>query len=314
MTPGPSGSGFGRRIDFDLATLRLFEAAVRLGSISGAAEEGNIAVSAVSKRLADLEHQVGTALLHRTGRGVEPTPAGRAMLEHARNLLRLAERALDDMASFADGEQGQIRIAANPSAIAEFLPDVFASFRGEVPAVEIVLRERLSDAIVRDVADGQADIGIFSATVPHDGIETFPLIADRLCAAVPAAHPLADKDRVRFDDLLPFPFVALEDGSSLALQFESLARARDRVLNVAVRVRSFDGVRRMTSRGLGVGILPAATVEPYAVSDGLRAVTLDEPWATRGFLAGVRERRALSRIAERFLAHLLDRVGGKMLS
>lgn len=309
MTRSPDGTPGGRRVDFDLATLRLFEASVRLGAISAAAEEGNIAVSAVSKRLADLEHQVGAALLHRTGRGVEPTPAGHAMLQHARNLLRLAERALDDMGAFADGEQGQIRVAANPSAVAEFLPDVFTSFRAKVPGVEIVLRERMSDAIVRDVDDGQADIGIFSATVPHDAIETFPLIADRLCAVLPAAHPLAARAQIRFDDLLPYPFVALEDGSSLADQFEAMARERGKILNLAVRVRSFDGVRRMVASGLGLGILPAATVEPYAASDRLAAVSLDEPWATRGFLAGVRERRALSKIAERFLAHLLDRAG-----
>ena len=298
-----------RRVDLDLTTLRLFEAAVRSGSISGAAEEANIAISAVSKRFADLEHRLGTAILYRTGRGVEPTPAGNALLGHARNLLRLNDSALNDLTSFADGDRGQVRVAANPSAIAEFLPDVFASFREQVPGMEIALRERMSDEIVRDIVEGQSDVGIFSATVPHDEIETFPLRADRLCALMPAGHPLAGKGSVRFDDLLPYPFVALEDGSSLAKMFQARAGERDHPLQISVRVRSFEGVRRMVSRNLGIGILPAATVEPYAAHDGLVTAELTEPWATRHFLAGVRERAALSRIAERFLAHVLDVLG-----
>ncbi len=293
-------------MDFDLITLRLFEAVVRLGSISAAAEEQNIAVSAVSRRFSDLEHRLGTAVLYRKVRGVAPTPAGEVLLRHAGNILRLAERASAELADYAEGDRGQVRVAANPSAIAEFLPAVFASFRDKHPAVKLALAEQMSDDIVHDIADGQVDVGIFSAVVRHDGIEAFPFVADRLCVIAPAGHPIAARDGVRFVDILDYPHVGLEDGSSLFRQFAKLAEDAGRVLELAVRVRSFDGVRRMVVMNLGLGILPRAVVEPYAVSDGLAVVELREDWSERGFMVGVRERAALSGAAARFLEHLLS--------
>lgn len=298
----------GKRFDFDLTTLRLFEAAVRLGSISAAAEEQNIAISAVSRRLSDMEYRLGTALLYREVRGVDVTPAGAAMLGHARGLLRLASRAAEDMKDYIDGSQGLIRVAANLSAVSQFLPVVFQSFRSENPSVRFELKEMISDAIVRDIRDGHADIGIFAGTVAHGDLQTFPFREDRLCAIVANTHPLAAQDvsDVTFADLAAYPYIALEDGSSLSLQLERLAEEMGATLNVAVRVRSFDSVRQLVSRDIGFGVLPWAVAAPYAKSDGLSLIEFDEPWAQRSFLIGVRERAALSKSSEMFLTHMLE--------
>ncbi|MEQ8322743.1 MAG: LysR substrate-binding domain-containing protein [Rhodospirillales bacterium] len=287
----------------------MFESAIRLGSISAASAEQNIAVSAVSRRLSDLEHRLGTAVLYRKGRGVEPTPAGVVLLRHAENLLGLAARASDDMSDFAGGNRGQVRLAANPSAVAQFLPDVLAEFMKDNPGVKIALTEAVSDVIVQQIRDGIVDAGIFSAGVSSDGLETFPMLSDRLCAVVPADHPLAESDRVPFAGIIPYPHVALADGSSLFALIAGAAREQGAELNVSVSVRSFDGVRRMVAHGLGIAVLPAGVTEPYAESDGLKAVALSDPWAARQFLAGVRERKALSRPAERFLSRLLMMAG-----
>lgn len=278
---------------------------MRLGSISAAAVEQNIAVSAVSRRLSDMEHRLGTAVLYRKGRGVEPTPAGITLLKHAQNLLRLADRAADEMSDFAEGGRGHVRVAANPSAIAQFLPSLFSSFATNNENVKIALKETMSDGVVRDVSDGVVDIGIFSEIVDHTGIETFPYLEDRLCVITSLDHPMAKQTKVAFTDILDFPHVALEDGSSLFAQFSTRAAEAGGALDIAVRVRSFDGVRRMVGSGLGLGILPYGVAAPYAKSDGLQVISLDEDWATRRFLLGVRERKALSRAAERFLVYAL---------
>lgn len=278
---------------------------MRLGSISAAADEQHIAISAVSRRLSDLEHRLGTAVLYRKGRGVEPTPAGQVLLRHAENLLGLAERAAVEMSDFAAGNRGHVRLAANPSAVAQFLPDVLAAFIAANPNVKIALREAVSDVIVTQIRDGLVDVGIFSAAVDHADVETFDYLSDRLCAVVPAAHPLAGHHQIAFADILPYPHVALADGSSLFALIAGVARDLGAELDVAVSVRSFGGVRRMVAQGLGVAVLPAGVTEPYASSDGLAVIALAEPWAARPFRIGVRERKALSRPAERFLAHML---------
>jgi DNA-binding transcriptional LysR family regulator len=245
-------------------------------------------------------------VLYRKGRGVEPTPAGAVLLRHAENLIGLAELAAREMSDFAEGTRGHVRLAANPSAIAQFLPDVLAAFMKDNPGIRIALNEAVSDVIVQQLRDGLVDAGIFSAAVDHAGIETFAYLSDRLCAIVPLGHPLSDRARVPFRDIVHYPHVALADGSSLFAQIAGVARELDAELDVAVSVRSFDGVRRMVARGLGVAVLPAGVTEAYAESDGLAVIELSDDWATRQFLIGVRERKALSRPAERFMAHMLD--------
>lgn len=293
------------RADLGLTSLRLFEAAVRLGSLSAASTEAHIAISAVSRRIADLEHQFGTRLLHRDIRGVEPTPAGRVLASHAANLLRLAERVSEDMAQFSDGARGLVRVAANPSAVNQFLPDLFSRFRVLAPDIRFEVREGVSADIVREVQEGHVDIGIFAASVAHEGLQAFPFRIDSLCVVVPAGHRLAGARTLALRELLDEPHIGLEDGSSLFAQVCQRAQEAGHPLTVAFRVRSFEAVRRMAAAGLGVGILPQAVAAPYAEVDGIAVVPLSEEWSRRPFLVGVRERSALSASAEAFLSYLI---------
>ena len=293
------------RADLGLTSLRLFEAAVRLGSLSAASAEAHIAISAVSRRIADLEHQFGTRLLYRDIRGVEPTPAGQVLAAHARNLLRLAERVGEDMAQFSDGARGLVRVAANPSAVNQFLPDLFSRFREAAPEIRFEVREGVSAEIVREVLEGHVDIGIFAASVSHEGIQAYPFRTDSLCVVVPAGHRLAACGSLALRELFDEPHIGLEDGSSLFAQVCQRAEEAGHPLTVAFRVRSFEAVRRMAAAGLGVGILPQAVASPYAKVDGIAVVPLSEEWSRRPFLVGVRERSALSASAEAFLAYLI---------
>jgi DNA-binding transcriptional LysR family regulator len=96
--------------DLDLTTLRLFVAVCETRNIARAAAQASLVGSAVSKRLAQLEAQVGTPLLVRRRHGVEPTAAGESLLEHARGMLVSAQRLERDMAAFAAGVRGQVRV------------------------------------------------------------------------------------------------------------------------------------------------------------------------------------------------------------
>ena len=104
--------------DLDLTSLRLFVAVCETRNIARAAERQVIVGSAISKRLSALEATVGTPLLQRRRRGVDPTPAGEGLLEQSLALLAGQERNARDMAAFPTGVRGQVRTLATPSAIA----------------------------------------------------------------------------------------------------------------------------------------------------------------------------------------------------
>ena len=148
--------------DLDLQTLRLFAAVCEQRSIARVAEQESIVGSAISKRLAQLEDTVGTPLLLRKRRGVVPTPAGETLLEHARTMLASVGQIERDMAAYATGTRGHVRMLVTASVMAESLADDVAAFLQD-PAhrnIQISLEERVSPDVVQGVRDGSASIGI----------------------------------------------------------------------------------------------------------------------------------------------------------
>src|SRR5213082_2162745 len=177
---------------FDLADLSLFRHVVEAGSITSGAERAHLALAAASTRIRNMEQALGAALLVRGRQGVNPTQAGRTLLQHARAILRQAERLREDLAVYAGGLAGQIRVLSNTNALTEFLHETLSSFLAAHPHVSIDLEERLSDEIVGLIAEGVADLGIVAGTVDAGALETFPFRRDRFVLVVGKDHPLSE--------------------------------------------------------------------------------------------------------------------------
>src|SRR5262249_33156864 len=150
-------------VRFDLTDLSLFRHVIEAGSITGGAERAHLALAAASTRIRNMEEALGAALLVRGRQGVTPTQAGRTLLQHARAILRQAERLREDLGVYAGGLAGQIRVLSNTNALTEFLPEALSSFLSAHPNVSVDLEERLSDEIVGLIAEGVADLGIVAA-------------------------------------------------------------------------------------------------------------------------------------------------------
>ncbi|MGY3652148.1 DNA-binding transcriptional LysR family regulator [Bradyrhizobium sp. LM4.3] len=186
----------------DLLTLQLFVAIVEEQSIAKAAEKKNIAASAVSRRISDIEVLFKVELLHRHSKGIEPTPAGFALLEHARIILGNLSKLEAELTGFREGKRGLIRVCANKSAILEALADELSLFLEQHPLVHIDIEEDLSPAIVRAVMENRADIGIFGGNIDGQDLELLSYRSDSLVALVTRDHPLADRSSVRFRELV----------------------------------------------------------------------------------------------------------------
>src|SRR5437762_12975124 len=133
---------------FDLADLSLFRHVVEAGSITGGAERTHLALTAASTRIRNMEEALGAALLLRGRAGITPTQAGRTLLQHARAILRQAERLREDLGAYAGGQAGQIRMLSNTNALTEFLPEALSSFLADHPNVNVDLEERDRKSVV----------------------------------------------------------------------------------------------------------------------------------------------------------------------
>ncbi|MDE0993143.1 MAG: LysR substrate-binding domain-containing protein [Rhodospirillales bacterium] len=293
---------------FDLTTLHLFLSAVDEGSIAAAAGVNAIAPSAISRRISELEHRLNTPLLYRRTKGVEPTAAGDALVRHARNLVRLMGQMEVEMSEFSDGVRGHVRIVANSSSIAQFLPEDLSTFKADFPDIRIALREETSERCVQDVREGLADIAIFSEATSSQDLEVFVYRQDRLFVIAPSDHPLAAKNTIQFFETLQFEHVGMQPGSSLLGQLIAQAAELEKTILFAIQVTSFDGVRRMVESGLGIAVLPDGVAPNPTEGGRLSVIPLSDPWATRTLYVGVREVSALPLVVRKFLTKLIGAV------
>ncbi|RYF10830.1 MAG: LysR family transcriptional regulator, partial [Deltaproteobacteria bacterium] len=181
---------------FDLTDLRLFLHVAEAGSITAGAAPAGLALASASTRIQGMEAQAGVALLERRRRGVEPTPAGRALLHHARLVTSQMERMRGELGEYARGLKGHVRLLANTSAAVIHLPEPLATFLAANPNVDVDLDERPSPEVARAVAQGEADVGVAAGHADLSGLDVMPFRTDRLVLVVPPGHVLADRRRI----------------------------------------------------------------------------------------------------------------------
>ncbi|MCT8177558.1 MULTISPECIES: LysR family transcriptional regulator [unclassified Variovorax] len=288
----------------DLVSLSLFNLVVRTGSISKGAELAHLAVGAASKRISDLEAAVGTPLLERHSRGVTLTVAGDALHRHAQRILDDVDQLAADLSDYASGVLGVVRLWVNTSAVTQFLPRGLSGFVAANPGIRIELEERNSSEIVLAVLDGRADAGIFAEGTPSLGLHIVNYRVDRLVMVVPRGHPLARRRSVRLEEATEYDFVSLPAETSLAQRLQAAAEALGRRLRLRIQVRSFDAVCQMVAAGMGVAVLPHAAIQPHLRSMGLREIALDDAWAERRLLIGLRDAGVVPRHVRTLIDHL----------
>jgi DNA-binding transcriptional LysR family regulator len=293
--------------DLDLTSLRLFVSVCETRNIARAGEQAHIVGSAISKRLAALEATVGTALLVRRRRGVEPTPAGETLLEHARAMLASAERIERDMAAYATGVRGQVRVVATSSAIAESLPDDIAAFLAH-PAhadIRVDIEERVSTQVLQAVREGSASLGICWDAADLSGLQTRRYRVDHLAAVMHASHPLAQHTQLSVDATLRYDQVSLPPSSAVQVMLQREAALRGVALNYRVVAATFEAALRVVRARLAICVLPIELVQGYATAFDLRVVPLTDAWARREFAITYRSEDALSAAARLLRDHLV---------
>ena len=287
---------------FDPVTLRLFVAVCEERSIAKAADREAIVASAVSKRIAAIEREIGAPLLVRGRRGILPTAAGETLLRQARDVLGYMGRWGGERTVAATGVLGRGRGAARGPARAEDLPDDIAAFLRTYQSVRVSLDERVSAEIVHSVAEGAADIGVLWDATDLRGLQQRPYRCDHLRVAVPASHPLARRKRLHYAETLGEVSIGVAPGGMVDTMLKRQAALLGRTPNQRIQVSSLEAACRIVAAGLGIAILPHEAVVTHATSTDLAMVPLADAWARRRFV--VCSRPAVPAAARLLIDHL----------
>ncbi len=279
----------------DIPALEIFVAAVEEKSLSKAAERENVVTSAASKRMAELERHLDRTLLHRHGRGVEPTAAGALLYQRAKAILRSVQLTEQAISGYSVNGQAKIRLASNPSTILQFLPGVMGKFLAGRSDVSVDLLEGHSYDIPRLVGEGSVDIGIYHADHPVPGVSSFAFRRDRVGLVVPVGHPLADRSELFLEEALDYDLLGYFPRHSLDQFLAYVGQTLSRPPNVKLQVSNFETRCRMIREGLGIGVVPERIARNYLSAMGLVLLRLRDEWAERQFFVCVRDPAQMTR-------------------
>ena len=289
---------------FDLADLSLFRHVVEAGSITHGAERAHLALAAASTRIRNMEETLGAALLVRGRQGVTPTQAGRTLLQHARAILRQAERLREDLGAYAGGLAGQIRVLSNTNALTEFLPEALSSFLADAsecqrrPRGAAQRRDRRPDRRRRRRSrhrrrhrrrERARDLSVPQGPLRAGG------------RARPSAR---QRSKIAFAQVLDHDFVGLDRASALQRFLADKAARVGQPLRLRVQLRSFDAVCRLVECNVGIGIVPETTARRVARTMAIAVVPLTDPWAVRELTICVRQLDELPPYARQLVEHL----------
>jgi len=238
----------------------LTEVAVR-GSFSAAAASLSYTQSAVSQSIATLEAELGTTLLERDRRGVRPTAAGEVLLAHADGILAQLDAAEEEVAAIAGARGGQLRLASFPTAGATLMPLAVAEFRAAHPDVALSLAEGEPDEIAARLRAGEFDLALlfeFRGTGKRlaAGLRRVGLLEDEMYLALPSGHRLADRPRLRLQDLSDESWIQTSGDSPCARHVVRSCHAAGFEPSVSFESDDYQTVQGLVAAGVGVALIP----------------------------------------------------------
>jgi DNA-binding transcriptional LysR family regulator len=298
----------------DTRQLAAFCAVVERQSFSQAAERLGVTQPAVSLQVRALEKRLGTQLLDRSGRRVEPTEAGLRLYRGAQRLLALEEQILDEMAGEGEGElTGELRLGASTGPAAIVVPLLLCEFGHEHEGVRISLTVADTQAVVDRVGARELELGIVGAARRHRGISYEPFFDDEVILAVPPGHPFAGRT-VPLEELRAERLIVMQEGAGVRQIVEDELRGlglRLRDLDVRLELGLQESVRSAVQGGYGVTFISRSAVEAELAAGTLAAARVEGLDARREISLARATGRTPSRAAEAFVAFARERLAAQ---
>lgn len=248
--------------------LKQLEFAIALaeeGHFTRAAQRCNVVQSALSHQIARLEEELGAPLFERRPRRVVTTPAGEALLREARQVVETTRRIPAQVAAVAGEVRGCLTVGAISSLDLFDIVELLAAFHRRFPHIDIGLRQEHSDLLLEEVRKGSIDLAFVGVATSKSlpGVEKRLLVEEELVAVLPPGHPLADRARLRLEELQDLPLVDFPAGSSARQQTDEAFAALGLAHRVSFEISHLLLLERLARGGLAVGLAPASSAATF---------------------------------------------------
>jgi DNA-binding transcriptional LysR family regulator len=295
----------------DTRQLQAFCEVVERKSFSLAAERLGVTQPAVSLQVRALEKRLGTQLLDRSGRRVEPTESGAKLYRQAQRLLALEEEILSDLAEEATGElAGSFEIGASTGPGGVVLSQILCEFAAAHPDLHVALSVFDTQTVVERVADRSLLLGVVGAAPRHRGVEYEPFFRDTVVLACPPGHRFGGRT-VTLDELKEEQLIVMQDGAGVRQMIEDELRRvgmKLRDLNVRLELGLQESVTSAVRGGYGVTFISRSSIENDLAAGTLVEARVEQLELEREILLVRAAGRAETRAARAFVEFARERL------
>ena len=240
--------------------VRYFIEVARCGSIREASERLNVAASALSRQIQNLEQEFGVPLFERLPRGMRLSPAGEIYVRYARSVHLESDRVRNEIEELRGLRRGTIKVYAVEGSIADVLTHVIAVFRDKHPGISFKLVAIGTDDVVTAVRDGQADVGVSFHGQADAAVRFVRRFRDPLRALVHPRHPLAKRRQLSLIEALGFPMALPQPGFGIRRLIDEQCRRLGLSVTPALETNSIEALRGFARSGAGISMLPTSSV------------------------------------------------------
>ncbi len=293
-------------MDMESEVLRWFQQVVDGVTVTEVADIHGVSQPGVSRALSRLEEEIGTPLLHRSGRALRATHAGSVFKRHVDALLHDLDDGLAAVNELVDPQTGTVTLAFQLSLGTWLVPQMIGQFRVTYPRVQFLLESSLDALGSSLVARGRTDLEFTARRPRNPAVHWEPLFAQPLCLAVPPDHPLVGREHVSLAEVGEEDFVMLRPDWELRTQTVSLCAAAGFTPRVAFEGHNLPVVQGLVAAGLGVAVVPSEEPAPRSGPPRTgRLIRLTDEGAYRDVGLAWSESRRLLPSANLFREHVL---------
>ncbi len=287
----------------NLELYKVFYTVARCGSLTKAAQELFISQPAVSQSVKLFENQLGVSVFNRTHRGMELSAGGKliySQVEQALSLLDDAESKLTELTSTATG---RIRIGATDSIFLHILPDKLAAYSEKYPAVKLELISSTSPDTVERLKEGKCDIAFINLPLSDDEVRFYGTVAHLSDAFVAGKkYENLAREEISLKDLSQYPLLMIEENTVARRAFSAYCDTLGVKLTPDTEVASWDLMKKLAAKGMGVGFIPREYCREELASGELIEIKVTPRLPVRGVGIAIAKHVKLSYAMKEFLA------------